>query len=422
MKENFLTEKELDELYFKWKNNMSLSDDIEKQTTPYQLAHINAGLQYRYYTEFPLNIPPTSRANHFNGLKLIGVEDYKLYNTYMVVLLKTSGKTYHFVLQWAIERYKKYGEMFCILRRRDMEIKDLLQDVRGNNDILYNDFNLKGKILYDKITGKKAGRFDSLSSISSGSNSESYTNIFFDEFISTKFDPIHNEAKLLTIYMGTMFRDRRFIGRLIMAANSHTINNVYLDRQNLDFTKFTRKNPIVKIYEKFGKRLWIMIGFGIKFNNLNTSVGCTPLASFSNEQERDFIEKGTFSFDNKANFWDRKSFVVMEINAIYKFKNEIFYECIGFHRKLRIRKIVLIPQRQMDSNIEDLNQLPIYALTSNDIAESEGIDIHRDLKGLSTRWMRQILNEKLKLSGLDIKEILKEFFVSIDYFNNYELK
>lgn len=94
-----LSDKEILNLYTMWKKDESIVNNLSKITTPEEMAQLYDGFQKLYYTEFPLVIPPDSPQGHFNGLKEIGVEDYKIYNTFTVILNKNSGKTYHFFLQ-----------------------------------------------------------------------------------------------------------------------------------------------------------------------------------------------------------------------------------------------------------------------------------------------------------------------------------
>lgn len=112
-------------------------------------------------------------------------------------------------------------------------MKEMMRDIKAGG-VLYGKVELKGRILYDKATKKRIGRVDALTSTSGGVNSSSITNVFYDEFIPLRRDPIEDEQRIFNNYLANTFRDRRFIGRVIMAGNSHTINIVYLNPLNID--------------------------------------------------------------------------------------------------------------------------------------------------------------------------------------------
>lgn len=160
------------------------------------------------------------------------------------------------------------------------------------------------------------------------------------------------------------------------------------------------------------------MGIGTSFNTINTGVGCTPLANFSSEKEKDFLITGAFSFDNRANYWDIKVFSPMEIVAGYIFRGVTFYEVIGYHLKAKVKKVVFMAERQCLEY--DTWAIPLYALHKDDIAENEEIYLHPAPIEVSARIMRLILKGEAKFSAFEIKELIKEFFLSATQYNNFQ--
>lgn len=418
----YFTEQEYEEVYNQWLTKYNNKDSkysyLEKYGSKDQLNNVNQYINWRYYKEHPIYIREDDAGNHVNIMKEIGYKNYVECSTFWICLRRNAGKTTDGIINWLIKRWELYGERGAYIRKRDMDLKEFLKEMKKEFFVKLKPMGYvfdKGAIL-EIESGETVISFRNLTSQVNSSSSLPHTNIVYDEPIPIGGAIIFNEKDLLMQMCMSLYRDLLPIGRLMLTSNANTLRTPLLEGLYLDYDSFqTQTKQIVK--NPYGSNIFVWLGFNIQPNRINSNFYGSPAGAFMDAEQYDFLENGTFAFSNHTYQWSHKAICITHYHAMYAFGNYKWVEVTAIHKKSREKKIVFVNYNQLTKELTSkvIMGCPLFVFKNSDVVDNPGSQLLTNPKEKIELWFRGMRQNAFRFTSYLLPEALQALFQTVSY-------
>lgn len=356
----------------------------------------------------------------FNTEILISEEELKNYNKRIWVTERNTAKSTYFIKK-RLEHWKKTGECTLFIRLTQGEVDSYIASTinpTSEFDRYWDDFYFKDYWIYERETDKLVGCIVGLNAVTKFKSviAGNFMEALVDEFI-----PLPGELSMALqekLYQNYLYVVRTFARNNLpnfivnFVGNPNAFNNWVFNYWDIEIPD---KGCWIK--DKANKLL-VYFSKGGDFNTVNNQIKDTVLAppiGKTTSQEEEFYLNSRFAFDDMRLIIGRSKVKIGKYLVRVVYKGRKWYLCEALYK---VGNEWIDAGEVFVHDQQDIMNIRQIALSQQDIASTDGLELYHDLNELATLWLQKMQERSLLFTKITCQNDILDFILRNSNYND----